>query len=228
LRVQAKFDLLRAVRVQSATADAVTVLFSGGKDSVVTLDLCRKHFKRVRMAFMYYVPGLSFQERIIAYYENLFDAECVRVPHFELSEMLRYGLYRPFDSDVPVVSTRDIYSYIRELTGNYWLAGGERIADSIVRRAMLKRSGSVDEKRGRFYPLIEWTKSNVDEYIRKNRLKVSAESSLLGHSFRSLDGATLAAIRANYQEDFELIEQWFPLCEAEVRRYEDQAPDVRG
>jgi phosphoadenosine phosphosulfate reductase len=127
---------------------------TGGKDSVAALDLCRRHFRSVRMAFMYYVPGLSFQERIISYYENLFDSECIRVPHFELSEMLRYGLYRPFDRDVPIVAARDIYSYIRELIGDFWLAGGERIADSIVRRAMLKRSGILPEPAKFFAPLM--------------------------------------------------------------------------
>ena len=206
-------NLLNAVTVQGKIADTVTVLFSGGKDSVVTLDLCRRYFNSVNMVFMYYVPGLSFQENIIRYYERLYKIECVRVPHFELSMMLRYGLYRPSDLDVPVIKCVDVYNYIRDITGDFWLAGGERIADSIVRRAMMKRSGSIDIKRGRFYPLAEWTKADVTEYIRKNRLKVSEESAVLGHSFRSLDGKTLQSIRDNYPDDFQLIKKWFPLCE---------------
>ena len=207
-------NLLHGVTVASRIADTVTVLFSGGKDSAVTLHLCRRYFRSVNMAFMYYVPGLSFQERIVGYYENLCGIECLRIPHFELSEMLRYGLYRPYDYSVPVVKCADVYNYIRSLTGNYWLAGGERIDDSIVRRAMIKRAGSVDDKRGRFYPLAEWSKTDVNEYIAKNNLRFGEESAVLGHSFRSFDRGTLLAVEEHYPRDFELIKRWFPLCRA--------------
>ena len=54
--------LFEPVKLGSRFADEVIVSFSGGKDSVVTLDLCARHFKRVHAFFMYQVPGLSFQE----------------------------------------------------------------------------------------------------------------------------------------------------------------------
>jgi phosphoadenosine phosphosulfate reductase len=128
--------------------------------------------------------------------------------------MLRYGLYRPADFNVPAVRTAELYNYVRSITGNYWIAGGERINDSIVRRAMIKHSGSIDEKRGRFYPLAEWGKRDALDYIRKNHLKIGEESAVLGFSFRSFDKKTLAAVKERYPEDFELIQSWFPFCAA--------------
>lgn len=86
---------------------------------------------------------------------------------------------------------------------------------------MIKNSGSVDEKRGRFYPLAEWSKSDVLEYIRKNKLRISDESNILGFSFRSFDKETLKAVKAHFPADFEKIKAQFPFCEAEMLRGED-------
>ena len=55
--------------------------------------------------------------------------------------------------DVPIISFLDVYTYARSKSGVWWIAAGERIADSIVRRAMIKGDGGVvNPKRGRFPP----------------------------------------------------------------------------
>lgn len=211
------------IRTAAKITDRVLVSFSGGKDSVVTLDLCCRFFPKVSAFFMYHVPGLSFQEAILRHYEDKHGIEIARIPHFEMGLLLRYGTYRAADLDVPIVSPKETYDYVRELTGTYWIAAGERIADSTFRRAQIRGSGgSVQAARGRFFPLAEWNKRDVLEYVRWRRLKVAPEYGVLGHSFRGLEGADLALIRRHYPEDWERITECFPLAEAGVRQHEQR------
>lgn len=133
--------LFDPIKTQASVTDSVIVGFSGGKDSIVTLDLCVRYFKRVVPFFMYLVPDLEFQERMLKRYEDKYGIEIIRLPHFECSNFLKYGSFTMFDPNVDIVGITDTYEYLRQRTGIHWIAAGERCADSIVRNAMIKQSG---------------------------------------------------------------------------------------
>lgn len=213
--------LFDTIKTQSKVTDSVIVGFSGGKDSIVTLDLCFKYFKNVVPFFMYLVPDLEFQEKTLRWYENKYDTEIIRIPHFECSNFLKYGSFTLADWNVDIVGINDTYAYLREKTGYHWIAAGERCADSIVRNAMIKKSGSIDYKRGRFYPLAYWKKNEVLQYIKQKKLYLSSEQKKIGFSFRSLAGEELAVIKEHYPADFQKIKAVYPFCEAGIKRYEN-------
>lgn len=213
-------DLFDPVRTQAKVTKEVLVGFSCGKDSIVTLDLCFRNFEKVQPFFMYYVPGMDFQEGFIRKYENKYGFNCIRIPHFEVSNFMRYGTFRNADYSVPIVSVADAYDYLRMKTGIEWIACGERISDSIVRRAMMKKSGSIDEKRKRFFPIIYWSKSDVMKYIKAKRLILPAEYQKIGHSFRSLSGEDVNMVRALYPKDYEKIIRLYPMAGAAAKRME--------
>lgn len=210
--------LFDPVKVQSTISDSVLVGFSGGKDSAACLDLCFRYFKNVKPYFMYLVPGLEFQERTLAYYEDRYKTEFLRVPHFMLSDFLRYGTYRMPDLDVPMIKTVELYNYLREKSGIYWIAAGERISDSIIRRAMIKESSSIDVKRGRFYPIAYWNINHVRSYNKQRRLPLSLENKAMGHSFRSLMYEDLKDIKKHFPNDYDKIKSMFPLVDVELKR----------
>ncbi|MGN0034538.1 MAG: phosphoadenosine phosphosulfate reductase family protein, partial [Coriobacteriales bacterium] len=191
-------ELFDPVKTMSRMTNEVIVGFSGGKDSIVALDLCMRYFDIVHPYFLYLVPGLEFQERMLRWYERRYGVEIIRLPHFEVSNFLRYGTFRESDFSVPIVSVSDMYSYLRGVTGATWIAAGERIADSIVRRAMIKSTGSIDTKRGRFYPVAYWRKAEIMNYIKRKRLYLPPDSRKFGFSFRSLDGRQLAFVKDRY------------------------------
>lgn len=211
-------SLFAAIKRQSLLTDTVIVSHSGGKDSIVTLDLCCQYFKAVHAFFMYQVPGLSFQEAALRWAEERYGIEIYRIPHFELSDFYRRGVYCKPDSRVQKVTISDVYAHVRHAFGAWWISAGERAADSLVRNAMIKRSGSIDEKRGRFFPLAYWRKEHVMRYIDARRLKISHESSIIGHSFRSLGAKDLLSIKKHYPDDYERIVSAFPECGAAISR----------
>lgn len=212
--------LMDVVKTARNITDSVIVGFSGGKDSAVALDLCFKTFPHVQPFFMYLVKGLEFQERTLRYYEKRYNTEILRVPHFMLSDFYNSGSYRDRDSSVPIIKTVELYNYLREKTGMYWIAAGERISDSIVRRAMIKHSGAIDKKRGRIYPIAYWNKAQVMAYVKMNRLPLSYENRYLGFSFRSLQGKDLIKIRKYFPADYEKIKAAFPLVDAAIKKEE--------
>lgn len=120
--------LFDPIKTQVKVTDSVIVGFSGGKDSIITLDLCMRYFKNVKPFFMYLVPDLSFQEKMLQYYENRYDTEIIRIPHFECSNFLKYGSFTMADWNVDIVGITDTYEYLRQKTGIHWIAAGERCA----------------------------------------------------------------------------------------------------
>jgi len=211
-------NLFDAVKAASLVSKTVIVAFSAGKDSVVTLDLCYRHFERVEAFFMYQVPRLSFQESAIKFAEAKYGIEILRIPHFEVSDFLKYGAFCKQDTAVRRVKPLDVYNYVREQTGIHWIAAGERIADSIIRRAMIKQSSAIDAKRGRFYPVDEWTKADIVRYIDHHKLKISPEARLLGHSFRSLMPEDMMKIKQHYPDDYEKIRAMYPFVDASTMK----------
>ena len=137
-----------------------------------------------------------------------------------MSEFMRYGTFRNYDFNVPIIGINDVYSYVRYYTGMWWIAAGERINDSIVRRAMIKNSGTIDEKRGRIYPVATWTKAETLHYMKMKKLRVGGDSRALGFSFRSLEGNQLYMLKQKFPEDYEKIRRLYPFCDSAVKRFE--------
>lgn len=212
--------LYDVIKTQSKVTDSVIVAFSGGKDSIVTLDLCFRYFKTVKPFFMYICPNLSFQERMLEWYEKKYQTEIIRLPHMGVSEFFHYGSFRNADTTFPIVSINDIYQYVRLKNDIWWIAAGERINDSIVRRAMMKKSGSIDVQRGRFYPVSAWKKQEIMDYIKFHNLYLPIDSRKLGFSFRSLDGNELLMMKRTFPDDYQKILHLYPFAGAGVMRAE--------
>lgn len=212
--------LFDAVKTMSKITDSVLVGFSGGKESIVVLDICFRYFKRVQPYFQYAVPGLSFNEKLLDWYENKYKTEIIRVPIESCGAMFRYGIYTAPDPEFPVVSETDVWNYLRHETGIWWVAGGERINDSIMRRARIKHSSTIDIKSGRLFPVAMWKTREIYDYIKFKNLYLPKEQKELKHSLRIFKAMDLMYIQEKLPNDYEKILSVYPLAGAITKRAE--------
>jgi phosphoadenosine phosphosulfate reductase len=204
---------------------------SGGVDSVVTLDLCVKHFSTVRCYYMYYVEGLSFQERYLGYLERRYGVAIDRVPHWELSHCFRNADLRhptATAAAVPRLRPPDFDAWIRRRFELHWIAEGVKYSDSIERNAMISRSDcGVEVKRGRVWPVAHWRHAQISSYLAANHVMMPPDYRIR----KNFDGArgtsicwlgrldVAVAIAEEYPEDFAKICRVFPLIGVQVQRY---------
>lgn len=230
-KVEALTDRVHAAIAElKAQTDTILLGFSGGKDSVGCWLTLRPHFKTIIPIYHYLVPGLSFVERSLAYYEKFFDTHIVRLPHPLLYKALRFGIFQTPAAyqvcewwDLPKEpSFREMADYVAEdyKLPHRWKAIGVRAADSLNRRLFFQQRGVVNRKEQTFYPIAHMRKAELVELIRSAGIKLSMEYATMGRSFDGYDAAFIRGIKAHYPADYRRILEWFPLIEAELFRAE--------
>lgn len=223
---------LRVLQALARETDEVLVGFSGGKDSVVLLDLCCSGlFRRVECYFQYLVPDLAFQQDYMLEIAHKYRVTIHQRPHWMLSRLFRGSFHRP--PTPPAAGMRDVSvteseESLRYDTGIQWIATGDRASESLQRRGMLSVTGGLDRKRLRVYPLAWWPVAEVRAYIAARNLKVSPESQHLKRSLGFMGPEEYAAIKRFWPEDYQRLLLRFPFLEAEVFRHEREQRDAEA
>lgn len=216
--------VLREVHDRS---DKIIVGLSGGKDSLVTLDLCVKEFgvQNVHAFFMYFVKGLRCVESILRWCERHYKIEIDYFPHWTLGLAYKYAIFMPHRSGTDEwrdMKQVDVENAERQKRGVEWLAMGHRMTDSIERVAMLKGIGGLDVVGRRVYPLWRWNEKAVYAYLRAKRIPLPPKLTILKRSMSgvSFEEDTLLYIREHFPDDYKKIMTVFPYAEAKLARFE--------
>jgi phosphoadenosine phosphosulfate reductase len=210
-------DTLSKLSEASSRSDAILVAYSGGKDSLVVLDLCMRSFKHVECFFMYFVPGLRCVEEMLDYGRKRWGVKINQYPHWMTTKSIRDGIFCPnyfTRDDLPEWKLRDIYNLAMAEAGIPIMATGAKKADSLWRKRQLATWGNKSDT---LYPIVEWNKLDVISYLRARNIPVPASS---GKSATGIDLSTpsLLWLHDSYPDDFRRVCEVFPYAEAVVYR----------
>lgn len=214
----------RTIDAVRKETDGIIVFCSLGKDSLVTLDLVYKQFLRVICVFMYFVPHLEHIDRWINWCKSRYpNVEFMEVPHWNLSYILRGGLYCVPNPKVKLIKLADVIRAIRLKTGAYYTFLGMKKADGMNRRLMLKGYEENNfQNNGLVYPLANWTQKDVLTYMRQNNLPEPVRYSLKASSGAGFNLDCFLWLRENFPQDLQKIYKTFPMSERILFEYDNK------
>lgn len=220
--------------VSQRTSRAI-LFYSGGKDSLVLLDLIAPHFKEVVCVFMYFVKDLRHIQPYLDHIKTYPNCRLIQVPHFMLTAIFNVGRYCAANPTVKVKTLKHVDAAVCKMTGIDWTFYGWKQADNMTRRIVLRQytNEAISESTQKVYPLSLWKKGDVLAYIKAKRLPMpidykSAKASV-GMQF---DEEVFNWLRTNYPDDLERIYQTFPMSKQILFEYDnkqkDKVPVIRG
>jgi hypothetical protein len=217
--------------MQEHAGETLLLSFSMGKDSLAMWLYLREHF-RIIPYFLYWMPGLSFQERALDYYEEFFGCHIMRLPHPLLIQWLDNGLYMPpnlwaymYKQELVRYELSDVDDALALSLGldRPYTALGFRRADNLDRRRLIQQLGAVapvDGKRRYYYAIWDWDIERVAGIINRNGVKLPDDYQYWGRTIAALRYQFLAPLKRHAPDDYARFLDWFPLLEAEFYRWE--------
>jgi len=201
----------------------VVLFYSGGKDSLVLLDLLAPHFK-VHCFFMYFVKNLRHLNFFLEWVKRYPNATLHQLPHWMVSYYIKHNYFSiptPGRS-IKALKQADIEGKAREISGCDWIVFGHKKADSMNRRIMLStyKFDCINDKGKKIYPLALWTKRQVKSYIQINNIIKPIEYGAKNSNGLDLNIDVFLYLREFFPDDLEKIFNIFPLSRQILYEYD--------
>ena len=207
----------------ASQTDTCILMCSLGKDSIVTLDMIAPKFKKVVACFMYFCKGLEHIEHwkswVRARYKNV---EMIEIPHWNLTYILRSGLYCTPHPRQKLLKLMDVEKALRLKYNTQWVFLGMNL---MITR--FKDNHYTDNYQA--YPLAEFSQKQVLSYMMMHHLPEPVQYGLSQSCADSKVGKAsngigfnvdcLLWLEKNYPNDLKKIYATFPLCERVLFEY---------
>lgn len=193
-------------------------MFSSGKDSIATLDLCKKFIPTVKVVHLYSVPGLSYRERFFKFYENKYNIKIDQYPQVDVSKIMANAAFSAKKRDIPRIKQADMELFLRKKYNISYIAYGYRKDESLQRRGQLTKCDCIEKQFKRVFPVAEWSQKDILNYLKKEKLPLPIEYSYHFRDINFFESESLIWLYQNYPEDFEKVKKTYPFIEAELFR----------
>lgn len=202
--------------------DEVVLMCSLGKDSLVVLDMIYPHFRTIHCVFMYFVDNLEHINKWIRWVKVKYpNVDFCSIPHWNLSYILRSGLYCVPNPKVKLIKLADVCKALRRKYGCEYIFYGMKRSDSANRLLMLDRfKENHYEDKGNVYPLAEWNQREVMAYMKQNQLPEPVRYSKKASGGVGFDEDFFLWLRENCPSDLERIYKVFPMSRRILLEYD--------
>lgn len=212
--------------IELVKSDECLCFCSLGKDSLVLLDLIYPKFKRVVCVFMYFVKDLEHVNRWINWVKSKYPmVEFVQVPHWNLTHLLRSGMYCTPNPKIKLLKLADVIEAMRLRTGVYYTFLGMKKADSMNRRLMLKTYTNY-ENGGNVYPLADWTQKDILGYMKQNKLPMPVRYSNNASGGIGFNIECFLWLEKNFPNDLKKIITAFPMSERILFEHKSKSHEI--
>lgn len=214
----------------------VCVAFSGGKDCIAAELAMQDAGIETVLVHLYLIPGkkpgetLQFVEDGLKRLEDQWQKPIHRYPHPSFYRWLNNFVFQAPENCaiieaamLPTPTYEQIWALIRDdlgLPADTWVADGVRAADSLPRRASIKKHGAMKPNSHKVSPVWDWLNRSVYEFIEFMGVKLPIDYEWFDRSFDGIDYRFLKPVHDYAPEDYKQILSWFPLAELELIRHE--------
>lgn len=210
------------IRSVSKKTNRAILFYSTGKDSIVTLDLMHEFFEEIICVFMYFVPDLEHIDRWLNWADVRYkNAKIVQVPHWNLTYVLRHGIYCVPNPNVKVFKVAHVDEAVRLKYGVSYTFYGMKKADGLNRRLMLNTYENGVSNTNKVYPLHNWSNKEVLAYMRTNKLPMPVRYSKNASGGVGFNLDCYLWMRENEPEDLKKMLKAFPMSEKILFDYDN-------
>lgn len=211
--------------------------FSCGKDAISAFlrILESGKFEKQILFYFYLIPGLSWVDEYIEYFENRFGVKIHQFPNPNFYKMMKNYVFQPPERTEGIKKLQSSgdgfidfkFKHLSELTIKFeglsestLTAMGITCYDSPLRRTAIKKYGEYNLNSRKWYPVHDFKLSDIREIIKRHGLKLPDDYDLFGLSFDGLDYRFVKPIKEKRPEDYKRIKEYFPLIDLQIARQE--------